>query len=151
VVHAYLSCACLHGFHDECGRLQHERGDGGAPHCKFCPAVCLCPVCQHGGGLPPVPARAFYRGYPDLSGRRSARVTRLHILREDGRFPAREGLCGTGAGRHRMSNPVLIDPMPAAPPDGLSWCPPCIGQLAERAGLVEAFATLLAAAAVRTA
>lgn len=146
VVHAYLSCACLHGFHDECGRLQHERGDEGAPHCKFCPAVCLCPVCRHAGG--PVlarPARAFHRNYPVSSDGRSRRITRLHILREDGRHPGRQGLCGTSAGRHSQSEAVVLDPMPAQPPAGLSWCAMCVGQLAERTGLISAVGALLAA------
>lgn len=47
--HIYLSTACEHGEHDECGRKQRDRGEVGPPHCKFCPAVCVCPVCDHAG------------------------------------------------------------------------------------------------------
>jgi hypothetical protein len=144
VAHSYLSCACLHGLHGECGKAQHGRGEAGSPHCKFCPAVCLCLVCRHDGAPVAVAARAFFRGYPD-TGWRSQRVTRLHIIREDGRNPGRQGLCGTGAGQHQLSNPVILDPMPAVPPAGLAWCPPCVGQLAERAGQIAAVAALLAA------
>lgn len=146
--HAYLSCACLHGFHDQCGQLQHGRGDAGAPHCKFCPAICLCLVCRHLGAPTAFAARAFYRGYPNTSDGRSAKVTRLHIIREDGKWPGRQGLCGTSAGRHQQSEPVVLDPMPATPPEGLRWCPPCVGHLAERAGRIETVAALLAATGV---
>lgn len=38
----YLSTACLHELHDLCGGAQRERGDDGAPHCKYCPTVCAC-------------------------------------------------------------------------------------------------------------
>ena len=45
--HRYISTSCLHGLHERCGTMQHDRGDAGVPHCKFCPAVCACPVCDH--------------------------------------------------------------------------------------------------------
>lgn len=41
--HRYLSTACLHGLHDQCGVKQAERGETGPPHCKHCPSVCICP------------------------------------------------------------------------------------------------------------
>ena len=47
LVHVYMSTACLHGLHDRCGVAQLGRGDQGAPHCKFCDAVCACPDCRH--------------------------------------------------------------------------------------------------------
>ncbi len=47
--HAYLSTACLHGRHERCGAEQLARGDLGAPHCKYCPAVCCCVICDHVG------------------------------------------------------------------------------------------------------
>ncbi len=50
-IHPYLSTACFHGQHDQCGRAQHDRGERGLPHCKFCTAVCSCPVCRHGEGM----------------------------------------------------------------------------------------------------
>lgn len=45
--HTYVSTACLHGEHGQCGTMQHDRGEPGPPRCKFCPAVCACPVCNH--------------------------------------------------------------------------------------------------------
>lgn len=89
--------------------------------------------------------RAFYRGYPE-SRRRSNRVTRAHVIREDGSYYGREGMCGTSAGQHRASVPVVLDPMPVAAPEGLTWCPPCIGQLVGRLGRVDAVLALLAEA-----
>lgn len=40
--HTYTSTACHHGLHTRCGAVQAERGEPGAPHCKFCPAPCVC-------------------------------------------------------------------------------------------------------------
>jgi len=45
--HEYISTACLHGYHERCGAKQLARGDLTAPHCKFCPVTCACPVCRH--------------------------------------------------------------------------------------------------------
>ena len=47
VKHLYISTACLHDLHEKCGVLQHDRGEEGVPHCKWCDAICLCPVCKH--------------------------------------------------------------------------------------------------------
>lgn len=47
--HVYLSTACLHGQHEHCRSA--VAADGGAKKpgtCKFCGAVCVCPVCDHG-------------------------------------------------------------------------------------------------------
>ncbi len=87
--------------------------------------------------------RAFYRSYA------SPRVTRLHVMREDGKFPGRQGLCGTAGWGVRRSEPVIIDPMPATPPAGLLWCPPCVGRLAERAGVLAGWAGVLATGETR--
>jgi hypothetical protein len=38
----YTSTACHHGLHDSCGKAQHDRGEDGAPHCKWCPEPCRC-------------------------------------------------------------------------------------------------------------
>ncbi|KOX33383.1 hypothetical protein ADL06_09590 [Streptomyces sp. NRRL F-6491] len=90
--------------------------------------------------------RAFYRGYDKRTNRRHPLVRRLHIVREDGKFPGRAAECGTAGWPVTNSPVIVLDPMPPAPPEGLSWCPPCIGRAAERAGLLLGFAALLAAA-----
>lgn len=46
--HSYLSTACHHGLHDQCGEGMRQRGETGLPHCKFCEAVCGCD-CGHPG------------------------------------------------------------------------------------------------------
>jgi len=84
--------------------------------------------------------RAFYRGY------QSSRVTRLHLMREDGKFPGRQGLCGVSGWAARRSDPIILDPMPVVPPAGLSWCPACVGRLAERRGVLAGWAAELAGA-----
>lgn len=99
-------------------------------------------------------ARAVYRGYWQ-GGKRSARVTRLHIIREtpvrrstygpSRDEPRLETWCGQGAQQHTNSEPVIFDPMPAKPPEGLAWCPKCIGHLAEMLGLLGTVAEHLAA------
>lgn len=38
----YTSTACHHGLHESCGKAQHDRGEDGAPHCKWCPEPCRC-------------------------------------------------------------------------------------------------------------
>ncbi len=101
-------------------------------------------------------ARAVYRGYWQ-GGKRSARVTRLHIIRDVPvaahrttyqpfhQPPGEQTWCGQFATPHKNSEPVVFDPMPAVPPDGLAWCPQCIGHLAERYGLLGEVASMLAA------
>lgn len=101
-------------------------------------------------------ARAVYRGYWQ-GGKRSARVTRLHVIRET---PVREHRstyrpfhepaamrtwCGQSATQHQNSEPVMFDPMPAKPPEGLRWCPACVGHLAEHLGLLDEVAARLVA------
>jgi hypothetical protein len=92
-------------------------------------------------------ARAMYCGYW-TGHKRAGQVRRLHIIRESGPRGCPDGsqaLCGQSAGQHRNSGPVIIDPLPARPPEGLLWCPKCIGHLAERLGLLDEIAASLAA------
>ena len=87
--------------------------------------------------------RAFRSGYYD--GRpRAGQVHRIHIIREDGPRPGRQAMCGQHAWKVTNSTPVVIDPMPAEPPDGLTWCPHCIGRLAEVLGVLWQIAGFLA-------
>jgi hypothetical protein len=89
--------------------------------------------------------RAFYRGYHNGSERRAGQVRRLHIMREDGKYPGRQAYCGTGGYDVTHSTTVLIDPLPATPPDGLAWCGACVGRAAERTGQLDTWAAQLAA------
>lgn len=88
-------------------------------------------------------ARAYHSGYYD-GQRRAGQVKRLHIIREDGKWPGRQSMCGQPAWRVRNSTPVVLDPMPNTPPAGLTWCPSCVGHLAERMGALDLFAAELA-------
>lgn len=45
--HTYLSTACFHLQHGQCGKQQHDRQEAGEPHCKWCPAPCIC-QCHRG-------------------------------------------------------------------------------------------------------
>lgn len=100
-----------------------------------------------------VRATAFYHGYL------SARTTLLHVLRDT---PVRryvsphssgadhdwgQGWCGTSATNSTRSVTVFLDPLPTQPPDGLVWCPTCLGRLAGRLGLLGVVGELLASAA----
>jgi hypothetical protein len=53
-------------------------------------------------------------------------------------------MCGVAAW-NCTSSPPLIRDAPHELPDGLSWCPKCIGLLAERQGLLNAVAALIGA------
>lgn len=87
---------------------------------------------------------AFYRGYHAATGRRARQVRRLHIMREDGKFAGRQALCGAAGWGHTNSPPILIDPLPLKPPDGLDWCRSCIGHAAAIVGQLDAFARIVA-------
>lgn len=88
-------------------------------------------------------ARAIHSGYYD--GReRAGQVRRLHIVREEGQFAGRRSLCGQAAYKVTNSTPAVLDPMPERPPDGLTWCPKCVGHLAERLGMLPVVAADLA-------
>jgi hypothetical protein len=89
--------------------------------------------------------RAFYRGYHSGSNRRAAQVRRLHIMREDGKYPGRQAFCGAAGYDVTHSETVVIDPLPATPPDGLAWCGACVGKAAERTGQLNSWAAQLAA------
>jgi hypothetical protein len=57
--------------------------------------------------------------------------------------------CGQLATPHKNSEPVILDPMPAVPPEGLAWCPQCIGHLAEEMGRLSEVAGMLAGQVAR--
>lgn len=90
-------------------------------------------------------ARAFYRNYPYDADRLSQRVRRLHIVREDGKRPGRQGYCGIHFGDVQNSAAGLFDPMPVVVPAGLRWCAKCVGEHAERLGQLNEVAAMLAA------
>lgn len=82
-------------------------------------------------------AKAFYRDYPASSPRRAGQVRVCHVLREDGKWAHKQAECSAAAWDHRDSRAVMLDPMPAAPPEGLRWCPRCVGLLAQRMGRLD--------------
>ena len=87
--------------------------------------------------------RAFYRGYNSRSGRRAGQVRRCtSCASRPVSRPLRR--VRPGGRKHRDSDPIVIDPAPATPPEGLTWCPPCVGRASERAGLLAQFAAHLA-------
>lgn len=91
--------------------------------------------------------RAVYRGYY-TGHKRAGQVKRLHIIREVG--PAgweggKQTLCGGHAWPVTNSESVIISPLPDRPPEGLAWCPACIGKQAELLGLLEEIAASVAA------
>jgi hypothetical protein len=91
-------------------------------------------------------ARAVYHGY-FTGSKRAGQVKRLHIIREQGPGdwpPGSRALCGTGVWSVSHSESVILSPMPAQPPEGLSWCPACVGKQAELSGLLGEFAARLA-------
>lgn len=89
--------------------------------------------------------RAFYRGYNAATGRRAKQVRRLHVMREDGKFAGKQGLCGAAGWAHTDSPPIVIDPLPVDPPDGLEWCRSCVGHAADLVGQLAAMARMVAA------
>ncbi|MET9222409.1 hypothetical protein ABZX65_27095 [Streptomyces sp. NPDC003300] len=91
--------------------------------------------------------RAFYRGYHEATGRRARQVRRLHVMREDGKFAGKQALCGAAGWGHTHSPPVVIDPLPVDPPEGLTWCRSRVGYAADQVGQLAAFARLIAAIA----
>jgi hypothetical protein len=71
---------------------------------------------------------------------RLAQVRNIHVIWED----EAKTLCGQGTAPAPGSGAVILDPLPARTPEGLSWCPVCTGRLAERYGLLNGIAELLA-------
>lgn len=91
--------------------------------------------------------RAIYRSYYEGS-KRTGQVRRLHVIRETAtpsHEPGNSTLCGQHAWPVTHSEPVIICPLPERPPAALTWCPKCIGLLAERLGLLGEIAASLAA------
>jgi hypothetical protein len=88
--------------------------------------------------------RAFYRGYNAATGRRAKQVRVVHVMREDGGFAGKQGLCGAPGWGVTHSPPVILDPMPAETPAGLVWCRSCIGHAAQLVGQLESFARIVA-------
>lgn len=90
--------------------------------------------------------RAFYRGYVDGAAR-AGQVCRLHIMREDHpTFPGRIALCGVHGWDVTRSTTVIFDELPQCAPDGLGWCPTCVGRHADTLGLLDSFGARLTAA-----
>lgn len=87
--------------------------------------------------------RAFYRGYNAATGRRAKQVRVVHVMREDGNFAGKQGLCGAPGWGVTHSPPVILDPMPAEPPVGLVWCRSCIGHAAQLVGRLDSFARIV--------
>ena len=75
-------------------------------------------------------ARAAHSGYYD-GHPRAGQVRRVHVIREDGPRPGDDAMCGQAVRKVTNATPVVLDPMPLQPPDGLAWCPHCLGRLAE--------------------
>lgn len=97
------------------------------------------------------PSRGFYRSYPGPD-KRSARITRFHVVREDGRWAGQVGYCGQRATDSRtqpgyQSRAVIVDPLPLTPPAGLTWCPPCLGWLVAVRGRTHTVAAIAVPAA----
>lgn len=149
--HPYLSTWCLHGKHKKCGERQAGRGEAGPPHCKSCPQVCICPECRHVvlGGVRP---RGVFSNYKSL------KTQRLHVIRDEWMTregaarvrprvePGRQTLCGQPALGTLKAPAAVLDPLPTSPPEGFTWCPTCVGVLAEWMGLIGLFGVLVASA-----
>lgn len=93
-----------------------------------------------------LPVRTCQRSYVQ-DGHRAGQVRRLHVVREHGPRgwedrPATQTLCGQSTGTHRQSQGI-IRATPHPLPDGLTWCPKCVGLLAEQQGRTAEIATLL--------
>lgn len=90
--------------------------------------------------------RTLERGY--TTTRRAGQVRRLHVIREVGPRgwdgSTRQTWCGQLGGRHTRSEPIIRD-APHPLPDGLRWCPDCIGHLAEQLGRLDDVARLIGA------
>lgn len=89
--------------------------------------------------------RTVQRGYHDGKPKPAGQVRRVHVIREEGpagRQGGSQTLCGQGAWRVTHSPPIFRD-APHALPDGLTWCPACIGHAAEVLGQLEAVARFL--------
>lgn len=94
---------------------------------------------------PPVAAliRTCQRSYVQ-DGHRAGQVQRVHVVREKGPKD-RDGtmtLCGQHTYAVRQSEGIIRD-APHDLPASLSWCPKCVGLLAEQLGRTAEVAALL--------
>lgn len=87
--------------------------------------------------------RAIHSGYY-TGATRAGQVRRVHIIRDGGGPDRPTAMCGQGIWPTTNSIPVVLDPMPTRPPDGLAWCPHCLGRLAEHLGALDDIAARLA-------
>jgi hypothetical protein len=94
------------------------------------------------------PVRTVERGYASSTGRRAGQVSRVHVIRdipprtERGLAAGHQTWCGQTTGRHQNSAAIVRD-APHVLPDGLAWCPHCIGRAAEYLGLLEVVARVI--------
>ena len=89
--------------------------------------------------------RTVERGYAASTGRRAGQVRRVHVIREKGPGnwePGSQALCGSHAW-NVTDSPAIIRDAPHELPEGLTWCPKCVGHLAELLGRTHAVARLL--------
>ena len=95
------------------------------------------------------PVRTCQRGYHSGGRQPAGQVRRVHVIRETGTRslePGGQNLCGVQAWNCQDS-PAVIREAPHELPEGLSWCPRCVGLLAERFGRTAEIAVLLGLAA----
>lgn len=88
---------------------------------------------------------AFHRGY-HAATKRAGQVRLLHILRPELVNGSPHALCHIHAWDCQQSPRVDLPEFPATPPEGLSWCPRCLGMAAERLGLAQRLASMIQAA-----
>ena len=89
------------------------------------------------------PVRTCQRSYVQ-DGNRAGQVQRVHVVREHGPKD-RDGqstLCGQHTYAVRQSEGIIRE-APHELPEGLSWCPKCVGLLAEQSGRTAEIAALL--------
>jgi len=90
--------------------------------------------------------RTCQRSYVQ-DGHRAGQVQRVHVVRERGPrgwgdSRPRQTMCGQSTGTHRQSEGIIRD-APHDLDEGLSWCPKCVGLLAEQMGRTAEIAALL--------
>ncbi len=89
--------------------------------------------------------RTLQRGYHDGGRQPAGQVRRVHVIREEGPrgwSGTRQTWCGQSSGRVTHSPPVIRE-APHELPEGMSWCPKCVGLLAELAGRLDEVARSL--------
>ena len=92
--------------------------------------------------------RTLERGYSASTGRRAGQVRRLHVIREEGprgwdnSERGNQTMCGQGAWNVQDS-PAMVRDTPHPLPEGLTWCPKCVGHAAELLGRLDEIARLL--------